>query len=97
MYPGDLFNKGSRVSVGGLNAQVRLRASDARIDKLDSVGSPLELIQMVLNEPNQINNTATFGVANRPLSFAVRLFLSLVGDGKSNSWVENSMASETEY
>jgi hypothetical protein len=82
VIPGDLFSGGARVQVGGLDANIQLRASDARVDNLDTVGSPLALLEAVMNEGYILNNTATFGVGDRPLRFAVRFLISLIGDGK---------------
>lgn len=85
VYPGDLFNGGSRVVVGGLDANIQLRASDARVDNLDTIGSPLQLLEAVMNHPHQLNNTMTMGVNDRPVRLAVRFLLSLIGDGKWTS------------
>jgi hypothetical protein len=82
VFPGDIFNGGSRVVVGGLDANIQLRASDARVENLNTIGSPLELLEAIMNEPHQLNNTVTFGVADRPVRLAVRFLLSLMGDGK---------------
>jgi hypothetical protein len=82
LFPGDLFSGGSRVKVGGLDANIKLRASDARIDNLDTLGSPLTFLAPVMDQAHELNNTATFGAADRPLRFAVRLLFSLIGDGK---------------
>jgi hypothetical protein len=81
LFPGDLFNSGTRVAVGGLDAQVKLRASDLYILNLNSVGSPLSILDAVRGDPNLLNNTATFGV-DSPVSFGVRFLVSLLGDGK---------------
>jgi hypothetical protein len=85
VFPGDLFSGGSRVQVGGLDANVELKASDARIDNLDTLGSPIEFLRAVMDGPYELNNTATFGVADRPVRLAMRFLLSLLGDGKSIS------------
>ena len=82
VFEGDLFGGTRRVRVGGLDANVELRASDARIENLDTIGSPLEILAPVLNRPYMLNNTATFGVEDRPLHFGLRFLLSLTGDGK---------------
>jgi hypothetical protein len=37
----------------------------------------------MMDEPNELNNTVTFGVADRPLRFGARLLISLDGDGRS--------------
>ena len=83
VFPGDLFTGSSRVEVGGLNANVEIQFSDARIDNLNTLGSPLEILDAVMNEPYQLNNTATFGVEDKPLSFGVKFLLSLMADGTS--------------
>jgi hypothetical protein len=82
VFPGSLFDQGTRVRVGGLDAQIQLRASDARIDNLDTVSSPLFILDPVRNEQFELNNTATFGKGERPLHFAVRFLISLMDDGK---------------
>eukprot|EP00980_Cylindrotheca_fusiformis_P014864 scaffold4056_cov115-Cylindrotheca_fusiformis.AAC.8 len=80
MFEGDLFNGGTRVAVGGLDANIQLRASDARVDNLDTIGSPMQLLEAVMNEPYQLNNSLTFGVSDRPVRLAFRFLLSLIGD-----------------
>ena len=87
VFPGDLFNSGTRIEVGGLDATVELRARDARIDNIDTVGSPLALLEAVMGEEHDLNNTATFGVEERPLRFAVKFLISLMGDGKCYCWL----------
>lgn len=82
LFPGDLFSGGSRVKVGGLDAEIKFQASEARIDNLDTIGAPLVILDPVMNEPNTLNNTVRLGAADRPLRFAVRFLLSLMGDGK---------------
>eukprot|EP00980_Cylindrotheca_fusiformis_P014860 scaffold4056_cov115-Cylindrotheca_fusiformis.AAC.4 len=82
LFPGELFSGGSRVQVGGLDAKIKMRASQARIENVDTVGSPLTLLYPVLDQGNVLNNTAVLGAADRPLRFAVRFLLSLIGDGK---------------
>ncbi len=83
LFSGDLFSGGTRVQVGGLDANVQLRASDARIENLDTVGSPLEILVPVLKKKHMLNNSASLGIEDRPLRFGARLLLSLMGDGKA--------------
>lgn len=80
VYPGDLFNQETKLDVGGLKATIELRASDVRIENLDSVGPPLELIQPVLNEPSVLDNKAVLGVQPKPLRGTLRLLIALQGD-----------------
>jgi hypothetical protein len=81
IFPGDVISGGTRLSVGGLDANVQFRASDFRIDNIDTVGEPLAVLDPVDGEAHQLNNTATFGGIDRPLHFGVRLFI-LIGDGE---------------
>ena len=82
VFSGDLFSTDSRVKVGGLDTTIELKASNARIDNLNTVGAPLAFLEAIDGEAHQLNNTATLGVNDRPLSFAVRFLISLLGDGK---------------
>ena len=81
MFLGDLFNQGSRVAVGGLDARIQLQARDLHISNVDSIGSPLSILDPVINTGTLLNNTATFGVGN-PISIAFNFMFSLLGDGK---------------
>jgi hypothetical protein len=87
VFPGYLFNIGKKVSVGGLDANVRLVASDARIDNLDTIRAPLSLLDAVMNAPHELNNTATLGTSERPLRFATRFLISLTGDGAYSRFI----------
>jgi hypothetical protein len=82
LFPGELFGGGSRVQVGGLDANIKLRTSDARIDNLDTITPPLVLLQPIVNQAHELNNTATLGVADKPLRFAAKFLISLMDDGK---------------
>jgi hypothetical protein len=90
VFPGDLLNLGTRVSVGGLDAKVQLLVSDARVDNLDTARAPLSLLDAVINAPNDLNNTVTFGTLERPLRFATRVLIALTGDGKWYTWKSES-------
>lgn len=80
VFPGELLSGGTRLKVGGLDTTVALSASDARIDNLDTIGSPLNLLEATL-DPYMLNNTAGMGVADRPVHFAARFLVALSGDG----------------
>jgi hypothetical protein len=77
---GDILNTGTRVQVGGLDARVGLKAYNARIENMDTVGEPLDLLEPVVNEPHLLNNTASFGVGPDPLRLGLTFLISLVGD-----------------
>ena len=80
-FPGELFSGGARINVGALDTTVTVRASDAKIENLDTIGSPLNLLEAT-RDPYLLNNTAGMGVADRPLHFAIRLLVAMNGDGK---------------
>lgn len=79
IFPGDILNSETKMKVGGLDALVEFKASDARIDNLDTLGPPLDLLE-VLEMPYVLNNSATVGVDDRPLHVAIRLLVALSGN-----------------
>jgi hypothetical protein len=81
-FPGDLLNSERRVQAGGLDAKVRLRAYGAYINNLDTVGTPLSILEPIEEEANLLNNSAGIGL-NRPLQLGIRLFFGLSNEGKS--------------
>ena len=81
-FRGDLFNQGTKINVGGLDARIRLRAYNAFMKHIDTFGAPLSLLDTVDEQPNQLNNTASMGVG-RPLEVGFRFLFALTGDGTS--------------
>ena len=65
-----------------MKAGVKLVVSDIFINNLDTVGTPLTLLDPVSGEANLLNNDATVGLG-RPLELGFRLFLGLYGEGES--------------
>ena len=82
-FPGELFSGDARINVGALDTTVTVRASDAKIENLDTIRSPLNLLEAT-RDPYLLNNTAGMGVAIRPLHLAMRLLIAFNGDGKSS-------------
>lgn len=82
MYAGDLFDTGARISVGGLDADIQLRGSDAKVENLNTITTPLALMEPVEMEPYLLNNTATMGVGESPLRLSGRFFFSIADDGE---------------
>ena len=80
-FPGDVFNEGTRVIAGGLDAFVSVRLYDVYVNNVDSVGVPLVLFDPLNGEPHQLNNSATIGV-NEPLEIGARFYFMLRDDGK---------------
>ena len=60
-FPGELFNQDQSVSAGGLDGNIALRASDAYVNNLDTIGVPLTLLDPLNGEPYMLNNSASIG------------------------------------
>jgi hypothetical protein len=78
-FDGNLFETGTSISVGGLNADIQLRASDAKIENINTVMMPLQLLDTIPSEPYHLNNTATVGSSEQPLRFSTRFLFSVTG------------------
>ena len=79
-FPGDLFNSERRVQAGGLDAKVRLRAYDAYINNLDTIGTPLTILEPINGAPTLLNNSAQIGV-NRTLQLGIRFVFGISDEG----------------
>lgn len=73
----ELIDEGVRLIMGGSDITARLKLKNARIENIDSIGE-LFLMNPVSEQPHQINNTASIGVAGSPLRFSVDFYLSLL-------------------
>ena len=82
-FPGVLLNQGIRFDVGDIRADVTLRISDFEVQNLDSLGKPLSLLSPVKQEAHQLNNSATLGIGNRPVSAGARFYMHIKGLGKT--------------
>ena len=75
MFEGDLVGGGQRLKVGGLDADIQFCISHARIENMDTIGAPLDLLNPNENEPYILDNSATMGVlSERPLRFWCQAF-----------------------
>jgi len=85
---GQGFDIIERIKIGGFDTNVRLSASDIRIENLDTVVAPLTLMEPVLTEPHTLNNSVTIGVEGRPVKLAARFAFEIIdnieGDEISN-------------
>ena len=80
LFPGDLFGGASNVNVGGFKATVEVRAFDAAIERVNTVGEPLHLLAPVKDQRSVLDNAATFGVGKNPLRASVGFLISIMGD-----------------
>jgi hypothetical protein len=77
---GKAIDSQSTIRIAGLEAELRIQVSDILIQNLDSVGDPLYLLRPMNDEANILDNTLSFGVDRKPLTFAATLILS-ISDG----------------
>ena len=77
---GKAIDSQSTIRIAGLEAELGIQVSDVLIQNLDSVGDPLYLLRPVNDEANILDNTLSFGVDPKPLTFAATLMLS-ISDG----------------
>jgi len=79
-YPGQLFKQDFNVALGGLAAAIELGVSDLKVSNLDSIGTPLRVLQPVKGESSVLNNTASIGAGSESLRTEFRLLI----EGKGN-------------
>jgi len=78
----DMFNVGQRIKVGGFDTNIRLSASDVKIENLDTVVSPLILLEPVPTDPFLLNNSVTVGVEDRPVKLAGKFDFAMIDNVK---------------
>jgi hypothetical protein len=81
-YSGDLFKGENSIKVGALDTNVQFRVYDAKIENLNTVGGPLDLLSGIMGEAYMLNSTLTAGVEEKPLQFSSKVLFSLEGEGK---------------
>lgn len=78
-YQKNLLDTGNQViDLGGFRANIELKAHNARVENLDTVGAPLSILDPL--GPHNISNTASFGTGKQPLRFAIDFLISVLGD-----------------
>jgi len=78
-YPGYIFQQELNLDLNGLNADIELGISDLRISNLDSLGSPITVLQPVLGESSVLNNSATIAAGSEALRTELRLLFKADG------------------
>eukprot|EP00536_Pseudo-nitzschia_multiseries_P018323 jgi/Psemu1/321305/estExt_fgenesh1_pm.C_23840001 len=76
----DIFNTVQRINIGGFDANVRLRASNIKIENLNTVMEPLVLLDTVPTEPYFLNNSITVGVEDRPVTVSTNFAFAVIDD-----------------
>ncbi|KAL7427314.1 hypothetical protein ACHAXH_001630 [Discostella pseudostelligera] len=80
-YPGYIFQQDFNLDLNGLNADIEIGISDLRISNLDSLGSPITMLQPVSGESSVLNNSAMIAAGSEPLRAELRLFIKANGSG----------------
>jgi hypothetical protein len=83
LFEDALMDVGTRISIGGLEADIKLRVSEMKVENIDTIKEPLMLLEPIDSQPHTLNNSAGVGLslADRPLSLSMRLFISIVTAG----------------
>lgn len=84
IFPGEIFNYTGTTTVSNWDVSVVARASNIRIENLDSVGQPLELLQPVYGQASVLNNTISMGTGQEPLRIVATLFFSFFDGNEMN-------------
>jgi len=82
VYVGDVLDWNTTVAMAGLRAVASVKVLDARVENLDSLGAPLELLEPVKGEANMLKSIASVGVGSKPVRLAAKLLISLSDDGE---------------
>lgn len=81
-----LVDVATNLAIGGLSADIKLRLSDLAIYNLDTMIPPLDVLEPLPEEAQQLNNTITMGLdmeenPERSMGLSANVFLSIVTDG----------------
>jgi len=78
-FPDNLFDVNQSLVI--VDADIALRIYDVMFENLDTIGTPLSLLEPVDGEPYMLENTAAIGMV-RPLRVGANLYFLLGNDGK---------------
>jgi hypothetical protein len=74
-YPGQIFKQDLNLNINGLVASIEFGVFDLKAYNLDSVGSPVRLLQPVTGESSLLDNTASIGADSEPLRIEFRFLI----------------------
>jgi hypothetical protein len=78
-WSGEVFSREMDISLNGLNADISLAIKDVRLENLDTIGSPVRILQPLYGESTLLNNSVSLGVGD-PLRVAFILVVNGEGD-----------------
>ena len=79
-FRGDLFSQNIDVALNGLNAKIDIALSDLRVSNIDSLGTPIKLLQPMMGESSALNNSVSIGVGEDALRTSFTLKVNGEGD-----------------
>ena len=80
-----LLDTNGTIQLGGLDADYTFSIENIQIQNINTMIQPLEILQSIENEPYQLNNTITMGLAleEKPMSIVInKLYFAIITDGK---------------
>lgn len=81
----DVLNTTASLGLGGFRADLGFRIFDAHMENLDTIGSPIQLLEPVSGEAHMLNNSLSIGVDSKPVRLSAKLLITLSDRGKLNS------------
>jgi len=81
MFDRELFDRENTLDLGDSQAYTRLRIANVFVSNIDSLGSPISLLDNVRSEAYLLNNSVILA-ENRSLDLGVRFLIELDGAGK---------------
>jgi hypothetical protein len=92
IFPGEAFNASGSARLSSWPVFFVGKVSNARIENLDTVGDPLNLLQPVFGQSSVLNNSLSMGAGSEPLRLAATVYLSLSDDNEMNVQNEVELA-----
>ncbi len=81
-FNGTLLSFDGGFSFGDFVSDVVFKVYDAKVENVDSVSSPLVLLQPTARSGSELDNNVTFGFDDRPLRASTRVLVSVQGESK---------------
>lgn len=81
LWDDNFVNFNDTILIRDLEAQVLFQLGQLRLENLDTVRPPLDLIDPIVGLPHDLNNSASMGYEERPVRVSVVLELGLAAEG----------------
>ena len=87
----NLFDFSTYIGIGGLQADIKMSLRQLQLNNLNTMTTPMEMLQTVEQEPYQLNNTMTMGlpIEDRPMSVRLNnLYFAVLTEGTLRRYIE---------